>query len=599
MNRRQFLRTVGGATAGAALPWGAMPHAQGATPAQLVAARDLTTLGQTLRPGAASDLGYRPVRSGPGERHAVREELAKAAGGRQARRSTLLSFVHLTDQHIIDVQSPTRVEFLDRYADNECEPFPFSSAYRPQEAACARVADAMLRKLRRIKVSPVTGAPFAAAICTGDNTDNQQLNELELFMGVMNGGPVKPDSGDPKRYEGVQVSGDLSYWHPDPAVEDFYKQRRGFPSRKGWLEGALGSFEAVGAGMPWFTCYGNHDGLAQGNAPVNPGFERIGTGGTKVVGLPPGANPCEQFGGLGIPAGAPVQPTTPDPDRRYVSRREWIARHLKTTGKPIGHGFTQDNVDKSLAYYATDVGPIRFITLDTVNPGGLDSGSIGETQLVWLEERLKEAQDERRLVMLFSHHGLRSLDNPNEAPDPLNPDQTDLPRRRADEVLARIGPFSCVIAWVNGHSHENVIEPKASFWDVGTSAHIDWPAQARIIDVVDNNDGTLSLFTTMFDHEDGEIVSFARELALNDHQRDASKSSGRVEDRNTELLLKHPFAGGGGGGGGAGGAGGGRGGGGGPLLPATGGGAAFSAGGALAVAAGLGLWRLREGRREH
>ena len=606
LSRRRFLGAMAGAGAAVALP-GQLSLAYAADPDRRAAA-ELTTLVQRLVPGAANELGYRPLRTVGGEPHVVREALAKAKAGRAARRVSLLSFIHLTDQHIIDVQSPSRVEFLDRYAFNECEPIPFSSAFRPQEAACARIADAMNRRIRRLQVSPVTGAPIAAAICTGDNTDNQQRNELDWYMAVMDGGRLAPNSGDPTRYEGVQASGSASYWHPDPAVNDSYKRVYGFPSRERFLEDALDAFRAAGVGLPWYTCYGNHDGLAQGNAPALPAFEAIGVGPVKVVGAPAPANPCEHFQPLDeIPAGAVVQPTTPDPARAYVSRKQWIARHFESTGAPVGHGFTKDNVDRNLAYYATDVGPLRFITLDTVNPGGLDSGSIGEAQLTWLEGELAKAQQRRQLVMLFSHHGLRSLENPNEAPDPLHPEDSDLPRRRADEVLGRISKFSCVIAWVNGHTHENVITPRTTFWDIGTAAHIDWPAQARVLDVVDNRDGTLSIFTTVFDHEDDPIASFARELAANDPQKGYDADLAKAEDRNTELLLRHPFAAGGGGGGGAGGGGGqsgpgGDGGGGlgaqgvGRTLPATGGGSAITLGGALAVAAGAAVVRGRSAK---
>lgn len=604
LNRRQFLSALTGATAAAAVPWSATGGVAFAADADIRAAARLTTLAQTLRAGAPNDKGYRRIVTAGGEAHVVRDELAKPATGRARRRRSLLSFVHLTDQHIIDVQSPSRVEFLDRYSDDQCgSSVPFSSAHRPQEAACARISDAMLQRLRRIRISPVTGAPIAAAICTGDNTDNQQINELEWFMALMNGGRLNPNSGDPQVYEGVQKSGDEHYWHPDPAVQDNYKTNFGFPSREGWLEDALSSFRAVGVGLPWYTCYGNHDGLAQGNAPANGGFEQAGTGRVKVTGLAGGANPCDGFANLGLPGNPPFVLVTADDQRAYISRRDWIARHLETTGKPTGHGFTSDNVQRNTAYYAADVGPLRFITLDTVNPGGLDSGSIGEVQFGWLEAELKRAEKQRRLVLLFSHHGLRSLDNPNEAPSP-NGEDNDLPRLQGDAVEALVAKFSCVIAWVNGHSHQNVIVPRKTYWDVGTAAHIDWPAQARIIDVVDNRDGTLSIFTTLFDHEDDPIVSFARELSGNDPQAGFASGTGKREDRNTELVLLHPFARAGDGGdndSGVGNAGDGRdldGGSGAPLLPATGGGSAVTVGGALVVAAGAGLMRLRERSRD-
>jgi metallophosphoesterase (TIGR03767 family) len=547
LTRRRFL-TLMGAAAGGTLAATALPRSlaralEGGPAAAAADAGELTTLAQTLRAGTPSALGYRPVVSGPGEPHVVRGELAAPLAGREERRVSLLSFTHLTDQHIIDAESTTRVEFLDRYNDGECDPMPFSAAYRPHEAASARIVDAMLRRMRRIGVSPVTGAPIGAAICTGDNTDNQQSNELDVLIALMDGGLVKPGSGNLGRYEGVQASGDRSYWHPEPGVNDSYKRLFGFPARPGFLERALAPFHTAGAGVPWYTCYGNHDGLAQGNAPVNPVFERIGTGGTKVVGLPPGANPCTRFDDLGAMPGAAVMPVTPDPERRYLRRREWIARHLQSPGEPHGHGYNQANVDGATAYYAADVDAIRWVVLDTVNPGGENDGSVGDAQLRWLDARLQEAQAQRRLVILFSHHGLRSLENPVDTPDPLDPTGGDLPRHRADDVLDVVSRYTCAIAWVNGHSHRNVIVPRGTFWDVGTAAHIDWPPQARLVEVVDNRDGTLSIFTTLFDHEDDDVVGFARELCGNDPQKGFSVGTGEIQDRNAELLLKHPFGG--------------------------------------------------------
>lgn len=550
MSRRQFLGLVGAVAAATGLPNAAVAETLLAQGRPARAAAELTTLAQTLRAGAAvNDGGYRPVVRSSGEPHVVRDDLVAGQTGRHGRRRSVLSFVHHTDQHIIDAQSPSRVEFLDRYEEEPCtEATFFSSAFRAHEAANARIADAMQRRVRRIEVSPVTGAPITAAVCTGDNTDNQQLNELQVFLGVMNGGRVTPQSGHPDRYEGVQASGDPAYWHPDPAVQDRYKQLHGFPARAGFLEAALAPFDAAGAGTAWYSCFGNHDGLAQGNAPANPAFEAIGVGPLKVVGAPPGANPCTGFDDLmALPdyvGVAPTQPTTADPARRYVSRREWMQAHLAAGGMPSGHGFTTRNVEENRAYYTVDVGAVRWIVLDTVNPGGHSSGSVGAAQLAWLDAELARAQHERRLTMLFSHHGLRSLNNPVQSPDPLLAEDNDLPRYQADAILEVVSAYPCVIAWVNGHSHANIIKAQPGpFWEIGTAAHIDWPAQSRLLEVVDNRDGTLSIFTTMVDHEDDEIAAFARELSLNDPQYGVDRAAGlgRVEDRNAELLLAHPF----------------------------------------------------------
>ncbi|MEX2660029.1 MAG: TIGR03767 family metallophosphoesterase [Acidimicrobiales bacterium] len=524
------------------LPRRAVAETLLAGPAGARRAVTLTTLSQTLMPGAASPLGYRLVVTGGGERHHLREELAQAQPGREGRRRSLLAFTHLTDQHIIDVQSTTRVEFLDRYSNGECRSVPFTSAHRPGEAACARVADAMLRRLRDIGVSPVTGAPLAATICTGDNTDNQQQNELEVFLGVMDGGLVSPQSGNPRTYEGVQASGDVAYWHPDPAVADLYKEQFGFPGRPGFLEEALAPFQAVGAGVPWYSCYGNHDGLQQGNSPVLPGMQAFTTGPLKPVGAPPGSNPCDVGEQLGALPAAPATVVTADPNRRFISRDEWIEGHLASTGAPRGHGFSEQNAADGTAYYVADVGPLRWIVLDTVNPGGYASGSVGDRQLAWLDAELSRADDERQLVVLFSHHGLRSLDNPSQNPDPnREPGASDLPRHTSGDVFDVIGRHPSVIAWVNGHTHKNVIEAQTGFWEIGTAAHVDWPPQSRIVEVVDNHDGSLSIFTTMVDHEGNGLVDFARELIANDPQGGFGKGDGEEVDRNTELLIGHPF----------------------------------------------------------
>ncbi|MGI9017017.1 MAG: TIGR03767 family metallophosphoesterase [Euzebya sp.] len=519
--------------------------AQAGDEAARQAAADATTLAQTLRAGTANGLGYRMMATGAGEPHILREDLVSAQDGRTGRRRSLLSFLHLTDQHLIDGQSPARVEFTDRFVEGSCPP-PFESAWRAHEAASVRIAAAMLAKVRGIGISPVTGVPIAAAICTGDNTDNQQANEVEWFLGVMDGGVVTPNSGDPTMYEGSQTSGDLAYWHPAPAIQDRYKTTFGFPDAPDFLERALAPFTAPGIGLPWYVCYGNHDGLAQGNAPTDPVIEGIATGPVKVLSPPP-ANPCVLEAGElpigGVPT-APATSVTADPDRRMLTRAQYAQAHLDAPGLPSGHGLTTDNVTQGRMFYAADVGALRWIVLDTVNPGGFSEGSIGDAQLAFLEAELAAADQAGKLAVLFSHHGLRSLDNPVITPDPLDPAGGDLPRHMSEEVRALCNAHPSLILWVNGHTHRNTIGAQGTFWDVGTAAHIDWPPQSRLIEVVDNADGTLSIFTTMVDLAvEDPVVALAQELMANDPQAGFDGTGpGEADDRNTELIIANPFA---------------------------------------------------------
>lgn len=583
LSRRDFLKAAGVTGAAALVPWRLAW-------ASNLSAADLTTLNQTIIKGSLMSTGakgsYFRLASGPGEPHMLRDELAAPRPGHKRQigdeRRSVLSFGHFTDIHLVDGQSPARVEFLDRFNDTDgCDSAPFASAHRPQEMLTLHILEAMIRQIRAIKTSPVSDDPISFTVCTGDNIDNEQLNELRWFIDTMDGGKlVTVNSGGPD-YEGVQAASwaDPEYWHPDPAVDDKYKQQWGFPDYPGLFEKALQPFEATGVGMPWYQTFGNHDGLLQGNAPRNPFFEAVAVGGEKMMGLPPGVNPCDSFQTLrdnpAAFAAAPVRIVERDAQRKIVTRREYIDEMFKTTGRPAGHGFTPDNKVAGLAYWSNeDHDGFRLIGLDTVNPGGYADGSIGAGQLAWLEQRLievssryfdasgeeKTTDNEDRLVLLFSHHGLRSLDNPlTMAPDPLEPASNDLPRVLADEVEALVHRFPNVVAWVNGHSHVNIIEPRldpsqrtGGFWDIGTAAHIDWGSQSRLLDVVDNRDGTLSIFCTMVDHAGPvtpgvsdpvlDLASISRELGANDYQSGfASNGRGGIEDRNVELLIAAPF----------------------------------------------------------
>jgi metallophosphoesterase (TIGR03767 family) len=547
-----------------------------------------TTLTQTIARGSLRSRGtlgaYYRLAAGPGEPHVLRQELAK----RDARpqRTSLLHFAHFTDIHLIDTQSPARVEFLDRYNEGACSGMPFDAAFRPHETTTVHVLEAMIRRLRAIKASPVTGARIAFTMCTGDNIDNKQFNETRWFIDTMDGRKVTPNSGSSSMYEGVQAHawGDQEYWQPDPTPPDSadkYKRQYGYPDYPGLLERAIAPFQATGVGAPWYQVFGNHDGLLQGNAPKNPIFEQIAVGPLKVTGLP-GIDPCDSFDIIqNHPTtflAAPAHVVTADADRSIISHSRYIAEHFRTPSfpGPVGHGFTDKNLANDTGYYVIDdVDPrFRLIALDTINPGGTADGSIGQNQFDWLVARLTEVSsryldangswvttnNHNRLVILFSHHGLRSLDAQAVIPstDPEEFDTSDLPRKLADEIQAAVQRFPNVIAWVNGHSHTNIVRPHPApaggFWDIGTAAHVDWNTQSRLIEVVDNRDGTLSILCTMFDiaapldpagtsDDVGRVASIGRELSANDPQKGFDSSGpGKPEDRNVELVIKAPFA---------------------------------------------------------
>jgi metallophosphoesterase (TIGR03767 family) len=568
--RRQVLKGAA-ATAAAAAAAGsvtAYPRRGASAAGRGPAAPEGTTLDATVVRGTKVNAqGYVRLASGPGEPHVVRTDLGtKAASGREARRKAVLSFAHLTDIHVVDAQSPARVEFLDRYNDGPGEPLIFGSAYRPQEFLTPHIADSIVTRVDQIGVGPAVGGPLGFAICTGDNADNCQRNELQWQIAVLNGTPFAPTSGDPARFEGVHdqdaLTYDEHYWHPDgtPAgkTDDNARRLYGFPVVKGLLEAATRRFTPHGLSLPWYTCYGNHDGLVQGNFPQSFQLSSAATGPLKVVSLPAGVSPDDVQRGdpaaAAALAAAPARVVTADPNRKVITRTETVKEHLTSGGTPLGHGYTAKNLADGTAYYTFDPHPqVRGIVLDSVNPNGESSGSLDQAQFAWLRARLQEVSGAGRdkLVLVFSHHTVGSMTNNIPVVD--EPGQRVLGPAVRDLLLE----FPNVVAWVNGHTHVNRVTPYVrpgggGFWEVNTAAHVDYPCQARLLELVDNRDGTLSLFGTVVDaagplayggrlDSSLSLASLARELSANDWQERTDARRGKVEDRNVELLLKAPF----------------------------------------------------------
>jgi hypothetical protein len=380
----------------------------------------------------------------------------------------------------------------------------------------------------------------------------------------------------------------------------------GWPTYPNLFDRAQVPFVAEGLGAPTYVAFGNHDALYQGTVSAGPGlvvpgisFEDIAVDCMKLVyplaneqtaGTPP--NPTDML--AGIATGKTIL-VPPDERRQFVDKRQF-KDIFRAGSQPDGHGF--DYIDPSekaasndqASYYSWSPKPgLRFIVLDTVSESGLlvspgsdgtptggEAGNIDHPQWLWLERELDRAQSQNELIVLFGHHNVKTLKQatPDEVSpcsgierfghDRFNPScdrdpRPSTPIHNGPEFRDLLLAHPNVIAYVAGHTHENEIVPfsgpNGGFWEITSPATADWPPQHRVIDVMDNRDGTLSLFTTMLDHDSpsqapasgtnaagfgiGELASIARTITYNDPQGDTSKA-GQPIDRNAELLIANP-----------------------------------------------------------
>ena len=581
-----------------------------------------STLQETVRPASGS--GFVPLERRGGEGYVVRRGSAKARRGRAGRRRSVAFFAQLTDPQIADEMSPARIDFIDP-AGGALKDALRPQETLDLQVFDAVVRNVNANGQSRVRDGRGRRARLGFALTTGDLADNQQLNETRWFRTVLDGGRVDPFSGKPigpgnecsgspdtiarlnddvanRRYTGTQDYDDwrgapagryAGFWDPDEAAPTAGPYAA-FPRFPGLLERAQVPFAAQGLDVPWLISRGNHDGLLQGNAPASTDlFRVIAVGCSKI--FPSAQIDPAAFAGQGEDAVfrqfnnasfiatllASSRPVPPDPDRRIISKAEY----RDVIG---GHGFgstSRSELDASegtASYYSVRRSGIRFISLDTVAEGGGSNGNIDHPQYRWLRKQLRRAVRRDELVILFGHHtlGTMTTDSPDEdagACSPADEPGCDTDPRRSTPIHRGLaGPATMrsllarhrsVIAYVSGHTHENDLtfyrgRRGHGFWEINTASHVDWPQQSRLIQVMDNRDGTLSLFGTILDSAAPaaapapanalslslrQLVSLSRTLSWNDPQRaglpasgETGNSLGRRRDRNVELLVRDP-----------------------------------------------------------
>ncbi|MGD0834354.1 MAG: TIGR03767 family metallophosphoesterase [Candidatus Dormibacteria bacterium] len=531
---------------------------------------------QTLGAGAIVSSGalspYRAVMRRSGEQHLVRSELFDGTPGMLplGPRRPVGCLAHMTDLHITDVQSPGRFEFVNReFLDPRfAELIPMQ---RPQEALTPHALGALIRSLNGEAAGPVTGAPLELVLTGGDAIDNGQHNEMRALLRLLDGGTVDPNSGAP-RYEGVQSVAwpDDIFWIPDgrPEAPDMFQRDFGYPVATGLLERAIRPFDSPGLRVPWLGCHGNHDGLCRGVGRMTADLRTALVGGRKPIALPDGLDrdrALETF--ITRPEAFLAGPTvdvTADPGRRHCTLADFITAHIDGTGS--GHGFDDRNLRDGTAYLVRDTAAVRVVVLDLACPAGSAEGCMDAEQMLWLERRLTEVhssyrdtqgrtvrtQAGDRIVVVVSHHGSETVTSVRRHADGSTP-------TAGGRLLSTLLRFDNVVLWLNGHTHTHAIRPRRDpagagrgLWEVTTASLVDWPCQARSIELVDMGDGALAIASTMIDYDGPadpggaetplEMASLHRQLAANMPGAGfGSRLEGTPLDRNVIMMRRLGF----------------------------------------------------------
>ncbi len=430
----------------------------------------------------------------------------------------ILSFMVMTDVHITDKESPSQPLFLAKLHEKKS-----TAVYSPVMLYSTQLLDAAIRTVNAVHQKE----PMDFLISLGDVANDDQYNELRWYLDLFDGKVITPGSGA----------------HAGSSTIDYQQ-----PFKAAGLDPAI----------PWYQAVGNHDHLYFGTFTmddrlrasfVSDAISDMSDPFTNkefslyqspryYTGTIDGSTPYGTIIHVGpvtdpaFAAGAPQ--VVADPDRRPVTRKQWMTEFFTTTTQPIGHGFSQANLDNDFSCYSflpKATIPLKVIVLDDTSDETVASqksggrGYLNEQRYQWLVRELEAGQADDQLMIVAAHVPLGVEKGGSLlAWDDKNSFVTE------KALIAKLQTYPNLLLWIAGHRHLNVVKAFASpdpdraelgFWQVETSSLRDFPQQLRQVEILINDDSTVSILVTNIDPavKEGTPAATSRTYAVLTEQR--------------------------------------------------------------------------------
>ncbi len=479
--------------------------------------------------------GYNAWWIDAGLKHLKLQALAPGYSG-APNVARLLHFFSISDIHITDKESPAQPLYFGWSAPWGAGT-NYGSAYSPVIVSGPHVLDAAIQTVNELHRK----MPFDFGISLGDDADNTQYNELRWFIDVMDGQVITPSSGNhlgadsvdyQRPFKAAGLNKDIRWYQVVGNHDQFWKGS--------WYENAKTMAAHVGTSVM---------NMGSGQDSATTGVN--GTG--YFVGVVDGSTSLGLVVKSGVAApGQPAPQVAADPDRRSLvtptsSTANWMREFFKTTSLPVGHGFTQDNLDRDSACYSfhpkSNI-PIKVIVLDDTMKGPdvtqYARACLDAARKEWLIAELEEGQRNDKLMIIAAHIPI----NPQQTLDP-NSGNFSLfqpPSVVTDaQLLEILHGYPNLMLWISGHRHVNVVtpqpfhvadpsvEPERNFWEVETASLRDFPQHLRTFDIRRNGDNTISIIVTNVD----PAVAPGSPAA---HSRDYAVGASRIFGATTQSI---------------------------------------------------------------